>query len=58
MESPSARLAKRILERLVAANLLLSDQVEKLRPKLESGQLTLEDWRLAIEIAMEKGSGK
>jgi hypothetical protein len=47
MDTPAQSLAAKIIERLIAENLLLPDDRRKLRP---------EDWRLSIELASEKES--
>lgn len=54
MPSPSKQLADRILARLVKEKLISSDSVPSLSPKLASGQLRQDDWRLPIELATEK----
>jgi hypothetical protein len=54
METPSLKLAKRIVERLVDEKLLTEQDGEKLLPKLADGKLRPEDWRLPVEI----GDGK
>jgi hypothetical protein len=52
MNSPSEKLAERILDKLVQEKLLSKQEARKLLPKLPEGKLRPEDWRLAIEISM------
>lgn len=51
METPSARLAEKIVERLVKEKLLNFREAKKLLPKFAEGKLRPEDWRLAIETS-------
>jgi hypothetical protein len=55
MKVPSSELATNILDRLVHEKLLSTDDQGKLLAKLADGKLKCEDWRLAIELAQEKG---
>jgi len=54
METPSSRLAKRIIERLVSEKLLTDEDGQKMLPRLAEGRLRSEDWRLPIEVGSEK----
>jgi hypothetical protein len=54
--SPSAELARRIVERLVKEHLLTADEAKKLLLRLSAGAARGEDWKLAIE--MSEGTGK
>jgi hypothetical protein len=56
MDTPAQSLAAKIIERLIAENLLLPDDRRKLLVKLAEGKLRPEDWRLSIELASEKES--
>ncbi len=58
MDTPCGKLASKILERLVAHKLLRPDDESKLLAKLAGGQLTAEDWRLAVELSEGKGKKK
>lgn len=58
MDTPSGKLALKILERLVAEKLLGPDDESKLLTKLAGGRLTAEDWRLAVELSEGKGKRK
>jgi hypothetical protein len=49
MDNGVEALAKVILDRLVADQLIDAKDVAKLLPKLAEGKLRSEDWRLAIE---------
>lgn len=58
METPSQKLAARILKRLTDAKILREDDAQAIAPKLANGTLRQEDWRLAIEKALERKGGK
>lgn len=58
MDTPSQKLAARILKRLVSENLIDADSAKKLLPKLENGKVRAEDWRLPIESALLKAAKK
>jgi hypothetical protein len=51
VETPSQKLAQKIIERLIHEKLLTDQQGGKLLPKFFSGKLTQEDWQLAIELS-------
>lgn len=54
MDTPSQKLATKIIDRLVSEKLLDADTGKKLLPKLAAGKLSAEDWRLPIEITEKK----
>ncbi len=54
MDTPSGKLASRILKRLMEEKLLRPGDEAKLLSKLAEGKLKSEDWRLAIELAQGK----
>lgn len=54
MDTPSAQLASKILERLINEKLLAPEDRAKLLSKLAEGKLKSEDWRLALELAQGK----
>lgn len=56
MSTPSEMLATQILKRLATEKLLTEDDEKKLSAKMAAGKLRPEDWRLAVEIAAEKGT--
>jgi hypothetical protein len=58
METPSEKLALLILDRLIESKVLLPSDRDKLQSKLAEGKLTRDDWRLAIELAMDKKEKK
>ena len=58
MDTPSGKLASKILERLAVEKLLRPEDKGKLQTKLAGGQLTAEDWRLAVELSEGKGKKK
>lgn len=51
MSTPSEVLAHKIIERLIAENLLTQNDGERMVTKLAAGRLRAEDWRLPIELA-------
>jgi hypothetical protein len=58
MDTPSEKLASKILDRLVESKLLAPEDREKLLSKLAEGKLRADDWRLAIELAQGKEKKK
>jgi len=54
METPSESVAGKILKRLVADELILESDRQKLTAKLAQGKLSASDWRLALELPIEK----
>lgn len=54
MDTPSYKLAERIIDRLTKEQLLAGKDGSKLLTKLASGGLRAEDWRLPIEVATSK----
>ena len=58
METPSQKLTARILKRLVEEKILRKDDARALAPKIASGTIRQEDWRLAIEKALERKERK
>ena len=54
MSTLSEQLTTKIIERLIAENLLLKADAESLSGKLSSGKAKPEDWKLAIEKAQVK----
>lgn len=58
MQTPSEQLAEKIMTRLVSEKLIAPDQAKSMLPKLATGKLRSQDWRLPIEIALEKGASK
>ncbi len=54
MDTPSRKLAEKILERLVHEKVLTEQEGKKILPKLAEGTLRSEDWRLAVEISEGK----
>jgi len=49
MDTPSQKLAAKIIERLQAEKLIDPDSCKKLLPKMAAGKLRPEDWRLPLE---------
>jgi hypothetical protein len=58
MEPPSQKLTARILQKLAAEGLLRDEDVKAFAPKIAAGTLKQEDWRLAVEKALEKKGAK
>lgn len=56
--SPSERLAKRIVDRLVGKKLLTDELAPKLFPRMASGNVSQADWKLVFErsLGMHKKS--
>jgi hypothetical protein len=54
MDTPSHKLAAKIIERLVSEKLIDGESGKKLLPKLVTGKLRAEDWRLPIETSGDK----
>ena len=58
MKTPDEEVAIRILEELRKRGLLSDSGLTKLGSRLASGQLSAEDWRLAVEIDRSDKEGK
>jgi hypothetical protein len=56
MNSPSTVLAESIINRLVSEGLLTEEDGKKMKPKLAEGNLSADDWKLAVEKATTKGA--
>lgn len=56
MSSPSQDLAQRIVDKLIAENLVLVADAKTAQAKIADGKMFAEDWRLAIEKAIDKGA--
>lgn len=54
-ETPSDAMARRLVEKLVAAGLLRKQNEEALIKQIAAGDMKGEDWRLAIELATGVG---
>ena len=54
MNTPSEKLAERIIERLIQEKLLTKQEGKKILPKMAEGKLLSEDWRLPIELSAPK----
>lgn len=54
MDTPSQKLAAKIIDRLVSEKLLDAEAGKKLSPKLAAGKIRAEDWRLPIETSDKK----
>lgn len=58
MDTPSHQLAVRIIERLLAEKLLRPGDRERMLSKLAEGNVSAEDWRLAVELGQGKDKKK
>lgn len=54
MDTPSRKLAEKIVERLIQEKLLTKQDGKKILPKLAEGKLRPEDWRLPLELGEAK----
>lgn len=54
---PSLQLAEKIIERLVAEQLVSPSEAAKMQAELSEGRLGAEDWRLLVEKSA-KGEAK
>lgn len=55
METPSQKLATKIVERLISEKLISADAGKKLQGPLAEGKLRAEDWQVPIELETAKG---
>jgi hypothetical protein len=54
LKTPSELLAEKIVGVLAENNLILGGDIQKIVPNLANGKLKAEDWRMAIEKAIDK----
>jgi hypothetical protein len=54
VETPSEKLARKIIERLVREVLITQQTGNRMLPKLADGTLQAEDWRLPLELGNSK----
>ena len=54
MESPSEKLAKTIVERLMLEGLITVEAGRNMQAVLASGNMKVGDWRLPVELALAK----
>lgn len=54
MENPSQKLALQILNKLIDEGILSESDRVQFSTKLAEGTITSDDWRLAIELTMDK----
>lgn len=52
--SPSTHLASEVADALIEAGLLRADKRDGIVAKIATGQMKGEDWRLEIDLAVEK----
>ena len=51
-ETPSARLAMRVIEELITEGLLRESSLKTFLAKVASGKVKGEDWKLELELAI------
>lgn len=51
-QSPSERLAACVIEELVTSGLLRENSLKTFLTKVASGKVTVEDWKLELELAI------
>lgn len=54
--SPSAKLAKVTVDRLIASGLLRADKRDALIAKIAAGTMSGADWKLEIDLATAKAA--
>lgn len=54
MDTPSQTLAAKIMDRLVGEGLVTEEAAKKIQSRVAEGKMTVEDWRLPIELAPKK----
>jgi len=55
LETPSEKLAKRVVARLIEAGLLRADKAgPPLASKIAMGEMNSDDWKLEIDLATTK----
>ena len=54
MTNPSERLMTKIIQQLQAEQILTEQESNKVAVKILSGKIKAEDWRLAIELSVDK----
>lgn len=52
--TPSEHLASEVVDALIEACLLRADKRDGIATKIATGQMKGEDWRLEIDVAVEK----
>ncbi len=57
MATPDVELASRIVDRLRKDGLLSKSALEKVQAGLSAGTLSLEDWKLIVELDMSEKKG-
>jgi len=55
-ETPSAALARKIIDGLLAANLISTPKKDEIAKKIAHGNATTADWRLWAEIALDEAT--
>ncbi|MDO9047689.1 MAG: hypothetical protein Q7U66_08130 [Methylobacter sp.] len=56
MQTPSCKLMCKIMLQLQQEKLLTVVEANKIEKKILSGKIKSEDWRLAVELSMDKES--
>lgn len=54
MTTPSSKLMVRIMDALLQENILTAEEASKIGGKILSGKIKSEDWRLSVDLSMNK----
>lgn len=54
MNSPSAQLAKEIIDQLITEKIIVPNDRQSLTVKMAEGKLQTSDWKLAIEKSLDE----
>ncbi|MGB5070343.1 MAG: hypothetical protein WBO28_05255 [Flavobacteriales bacterium] len=52
-KTPTEQLADRLRRRLLEEGLLKEDRMDAILPKIKSGKIKPEDWKMAIELSLK-----
>lgn len=55
MTKPSEILMTKIIERLQKEQILTANEANKITGKVLAGKIKSEDWRLAVDLSLDKG---
>jgi hypothetical protein len=57
MTVPSEKLMSKIMDKLQQEKILTANEAEKIGMKILSGRIKSEDWRLAVDLSVDKVKG-
>lgn len=57
-KSPDEIVADKIISELKQNELIQDSQLDEIKPKLKSGDISSEDWRLIVEKYIEQSKGQ